>query len=128
MHHVFASLQSNKRRCRKSEKTRLGINYSINQSMVVWLLNRTEMFNSFECINSLCKIFLLQEHDCFVYLQIIRQLNITTRMTTFIKSKFNKSDDQTNIDNYYRISYHIKINLPKFMKKRQLFHVKNQQV
>ena len=34
------------------------------------------MFNSFECINSLCKIFLLEEHDCFVDLKIIRQLKI----------------------------------------------------
>ena len=25
--------------------------------------------------------------------------NVKTRMTTFIKTKFNKSDDQTNIDN-----------------------------
>ncbi len=30
--------------------------------------------------------------------------------------KFNKSDDQTNSD---------KINLPKFIEKRQLFHVTN---
>ncbi len=29
----------------------------------------------------------------------IRETNIKTRMTTFIKTKFNKSDDQTNIDN-----------------------------
>ncbi len=38
------------------------------------------------------------------------------RMTTFIKVKLKKSDDQTNIDKYsckyYRISYYIKINLP----------------
>ena len=40
-----------------------------------------------------------------------------TRMTTFIKTKFKKSDDQTNIDKYrvaayyYGISYYIKINL-----------------
>ena len=39
----------------------------------------------------------------------IKGLCIKTRMTTFIKTKFNKSDDQTDIDNieyckYYRIS------------------------
>ncbi len=33
-------------------------------------------------------------------------------MTTFIKGKFNKIDDQINIDKY-RISYYIKINLKK---------------
>ncbi len=59
-----------------------------------------------------------------------------TRMTTFIKTKFKKSDDQTNIDNY-RVSanikeYHIiskliflRIITPKLMRIRQLFHVKN---
>ncbi len=54
-------------------------------------------------------------------------------MTTFIKTKFKKSDDQMNIDKY-RVAANIKEyqnNLPKFMEKRQLFHfknVKNQQV
>ena len=38
---------------------------------------------------------------------------IKTRMTTFIKTKFQKSEYQTNIDKYNRISYYIKINLPK---------------
>ncbi len=28
------------------------------------------------------------------------------------KNMFKKSDDQTNIDKYYRISYYIKTNLP----------------
>ena len=57
-------------------------------------------------------------------------------MTTFIKTKFNKSDDQTNIDKY-RVAaniteYHIiskgiflKVIFPNFMMIRQLFHVKN---
>ena len=50
-----------------------------------------------------------------------------TRMTTFIKTKFKKSDDQTNIYKYRvaAILQNIKINFPKFMEKRQLFHVKN---
>ncbi len=41
-------------------------------------------------------------------------------MTIFIEAKLKISDDQTNTDKYrvalnkyYRISYHIKINLPK---------------
>ena len=40
-------------------------------------------------------------------------------MTTFIKAKRKKSDDQANIDKYraaakiYRIAYYIKLNLPK---------------
>ena len=57
-------------------------------------------------------------------------------MTTFIKLKFKKSDDQTNID-AYRVTanitgYHnisklifLRIIIPKFMKKRRIFHVKN---
>ena len=57
-------------------------------------------------------------------------------MTTFIKTKFKKSDDQTNND-IYRIAaniteYHIiskliflRIIIPKFMKTRQLFRLKN---
>ena len=48
-------------------------------------------------------------------------------MTTFIKTKFNISDDQTNIDKY-RVAANIteyQNNLQKFMEKRQLFHVKN---
>ena len=56
-------------------------------------------------------------------------------MTSFIKTKFKKSDDQTNIDNY-RVTaniteYHIisklifpRIITPKLLKARQLFHVK----
>ena len=51
-------------------------------------------------------------------------------MTTFIKAKLKKSDDQTSID-IYRLAaniteYHIiisKLIIPKFMI-RQLFHVK----
>ncbi len=56
-------------------------------------------------------------------------------MTTFIKTKFKKSDDQTNIDKYRVLAniteYHIiskliflRIIIPKFMKIRQLFHFK----
>ena len=57
-------------------------------------------------------------------------------MTTFIKAKIKKSDDQTDIDKY-RVAaniteYHIiskliflRIIIPKFMMIRQLFHVKN---
>ncbi len=47
-------------------------------------------------------------------------------MTTFIKTKFNKSGDQTNIDNinkyYITVAANIKEfqnNLPKFMEKRR---------
>ncbi len=43
-------------------------------------------------------------------------------MTTFIKAKLKKSDDQTNIDNYRvaaKISeYHIKINLPQYQNSK----------
>ena len=57
-------------------------------------------------------------------------------MTTFIKTKFKKSDNQTNIDKYRVVAniteYHIiskliflRIIIPKFLEKRQLFHVKN---
>ena len=57
-------------------------------------------------------------------------------MTTFIKTKFKKSDNQTNIDKYKVAAnitvYHIiskliflRIIIPKFMKIRQLFHLKN---
>ena len=60
-------------------------------------------------------------------------------MTTFIKTKFKISDDQTNIDKYRLAAsiteYHIKSNIilqriiiPKFMMMRQLFHVKNFQM
>ena len=57
-------------------------------------------------------------------------------MTTFIKAKLKKANDQTNIDKY-RVAaniteYHIiskliflRIIIKKFMKIRQLFHVKN---
>ena len=58
-----------------------------------------------------------------------------TRMTTFIKTKFKISDDQTNIDKYRLAAniteYHIiskliflRIIIPNFMMIRQLFHVK----
>ncbi len=54
----------------------------------------------------------------FYVVQLIKHSNYTlTRMTTFIKTKFKKSDDQTNI-NKYRVpeniteSYHIKFSLP----------------
>ncbi len=58
-----------------------------------------------------------------------------TRMTTFIKTKIKKSNDQTKIDKYIIAvnitDYHIVLKLiflifiiPKFMKTRQLFHVK----
>ncbi len=54
-------------------------------------------------------------------------------MTTFNKTKFKKSDDQTNIDKYrlaaniteYHIISKLIFNIPKFMKKRRLFYVKN---
>ena len=57
-------------------------------------------------------------------------------MTTFIKAKLKKSDDQTNIDKY-RVAANIteyqiiskliflRIIIPNFMNIRQLFHVKN---
>ena len=57
-------------------------------------------------------------------------------MTTFRKAKLKKSDEQTNIDKY-RVAaniteYHIlsklifrSIIIPKFMRIRQLYHVKN---
>ncbi len=47
-------------------------------------------------------------------------------MTAFIKAKFNKLDDETNIDNINRVAANIieyQNNLPKLMEKRQLFHV-----
>ena len=57
-------------------------------------------------------------------------------MTTFINTKFEKSNDKTNIDNY-RVATNIteyqiiskliffRIIIPKFMEKKQLFfHVK----
>ncbi len=56
-------------------------------------------------------------------------------MAIFIKTKFKKSNDKTNIDKY-RVAtniteYHIiskliflRLITPKFMKKRRLFHVK----
>ena len=57
-------------------------------------------------------------------------------MTPFIIAKLKKSDDQTNIDKYKVAEniteYHIiskliflRIIIPKFMMKRQKFHVKN---
>ncbi len=47
-------------------------------------------------------------------------------MTTFIKTKFNTSDDQTSIDKY-KVAAKIteyQNNLPKFIEKRQPLHVK----
>ncbi len=56
-------------------------------------------------------------------------------MTTFIKTKLNKSDDQTNIDKYRLtaniIEYYIKSKLiifPKSMIIRQSFHIKKMYV
>ncbi len=58
-----------------------------------------------------------------------------TRMTIFIKTKFKKSYDKTNIDTYKvaanireyhtisKLIFHTII-IPKFMKIRQLFHEK----
>ena len=57
-------------------------------------------------------------------------------MTTIIKTKFKKLDEQTNIDKYVVAAniteYHIKSKIiflrsiiPKFMKIKQLFNVKN---
>ena len=62
-------------------------------------------------------------------------VSVKTRMTTFIKTKFKKSDDQTNIDKYrvaaniieFQIiskSIFLKIIIPKFMKIWQLFILK----
>ena len=34
-----------------------------------------------------------------MYLSVYGEISKITRMTKFIKTKFNKSDDQTNIDN-----------------------------
>ncbi len=53
-------------------------------------------------------------------------------MTTFIKTKLKKSDDQTNIEKY-RVAANIiisksiffRIIIPKFMMIRQLFYVQN---
>ncbi len=54
-------------------------------------------------------------------------------MTTFIKTKFKKSDDQTNIDKYRVVAANIteydimskliflRIIIPKLMEKKQLF-------
>ncbi len=60
-------------------------------------------------------------------------------MTTFIKTKFKISDQQTDIDKYRLAAniteYHIisksilqRIIIPKYMVIRQLFHVKNFQL
>ena len=69
---------------------------------------------------------------CFAFIYIV---NFITRMTTFIKTKFKKLDDQTNTDKY-RVAanitkYHIiskliflRLIIPKFMKIKQLFHVR----
>ncbi len=63
---------------------------------------------------------------------MIREGINTKRMRTLIKTKFRKSDDQTNIVAANITEYHIisKLIFPKniiqkFMEKRQLFHVKN---
>ena len=57
-------------------------------------------------------------------------------MTTFIKTKFKKSDDQTNIGNICREAANftenhiisklifLRIIIPKFMKIMQLFHLR----
>ena len=57
-------------------------------------------------------------------------------MTTFIKAQLKKSDNQTNVDKY-RVAvniteYHIiskliflRLIIPKILKKRRIFHVKN---
>ncbi len=70
------------------------------------------------------------------FLLILTSIVLKTRITTFNKRKFKKSDDQTNIDKYrvaaYITEYHIiskviflRLIIPKFMMKRRLFHVKN---
>ncbi len=57
-------------------------------------------------------------------------------MTTFIKTKFQKSDDQMNIDKYAELAniteYHIiskliffRIIISKFKNMRQIFHAKD---
>ena len=62
-------------------------------------------------------------------------LKFLTRMTTFIKAKLEKSDDETNIEKYivaanitkyYIISnlFILRIIILKFMMMRQLFYVK----
>ncbi len=60
-------------------------------------------------------------------------------MTTFMKAKLKKSDDQMNIDKYRLAAnireYHIiskllfiRIIIPKFMMIRKLFHVKKPEI
>ncbi len=48
-------------------------------------------------------VHVLLEMLCFVQIHVLRLglsgYHIKTRMTTFIKTKFKKPDDQTNIDN-----------------------------
>ena len=58
---------------------------------------------------------------------IFIELNFNiTRMTTFIKTKLKKTDDQTNITEYHIISKLIlqRIIISQFMMIRQLSHVK----
>ncbi len=45
-------------------------------------------------------------------------------MSTFIKAKLEKSDDQTNIDNYRVASNITEYHIPKFIIIRQLIHEK----
>ncbi len=49
-------------------------------------------------------------------------INIQTRMTTFIKAKLKKSDDQTNIDKYRVAANITKYHITKLI--RQLFHIR----
>ena len=63
-------------------------------------------------------------------------IHLQTRKTTFIKTKFKISDDQTNIDKFRLTAniteYYILLKsilqiiiIPKFMMIRQIFHVNN---
>ncbi len=64
----------------------------------------------------------------------VKRNSLSTRMITFIKPKFKKSNDQTNIDKYRVYKYYgyhtisklifLRLIIPKFMWKRQLFHLK----
>ena len=67
--------------------------------------------------------------------KIYSQTLVITRMTTFIKTKFKISEDQTNTEKYKLAAniteYHIisklflqRIIIPKYIIIRQLFHVK----
>ncbi len=60
------------------------------------------------------------------------KFKLWTRMTTFLKTKFKKSDDQTNIDKYRVAANFKEYNILsksifcKIMEVRQLFHVKRE--